>query len=348
MGLQREKGEEMTRLVTLFQAVQNDAREDIDAYLEALKQETANTRLAELGDYYRFKTFWDAEIFDGNRVMLAQDLAQLMYDTSDVSGLGRLLRRYGLDSYTVGGSVHGVRNLLKTHFNLSRYAPQVSFATYRHFLMAGMKGETDLARKVCSYLLKMEEDGRVNEAMPKPRSAIELLREGLYEVDTKADGAVKDAREAKVIAINAQHTALSVKKKLLDENAARLKRAQSYLPGEFQARMRSLVNEFANYHCLRCHHEMTLEENLLHSIEVDEVFPRAHGGNRTWDNVQAICRDCNGLKRDAAQRGEFMGRWDFRTSTFRAACEREQRKYNRRMQRRENPMPLFPDEGVAG
>lgn len=337
----------MTALVTLLQAVQNDARADIDAFLAALKQESANKRLDELSAIYHFKTFWDAGAFEGNRVMLAQDLAQLMYDTTSTASLGKLLRRYDLDLLALGTSFHHGNRLIKTYFNLSRHTSQQSFATYQHFLMAGMKGETELARKVCAYLLAMEEQARVSDTLQdqQPRSAIDILREGWLVHDKEIDAIKQEAHAAKVIAINAQHTALSVKKAFLEDNEARMRRRQSYLPGDINARMRGLIHQFANYHCLRCHHEMTLEDGLPHSIEIDEVHPRAHGGNRTWDNIQALCKTCNLLKRDAAAGGEFMGRWDFRTPIFHAACAREKDKYDRHMRKLEHPYPLFPETG---
>jgi hypothetical protein len=62
-----------------------------------------------------------------------------------------LNRRYGLALYSPGGYSHDMNTLLKAHFRLSRFTSQVSFAALRHFLMAGMKGETELARKVCAY-----------------------------------------------------------------------------------------------------------------------------------------------------------------------------------------------------
>jgi 5-methylcytosine-specific restriction endonuclease McrA len=346
----------MTDLVTLFQALQNDARADIDAFLAALKQETANTRLDELSTIYHFKTFWDAEQFNGNRVMLAQDLAQLMHDTRMLNGLGQLLRRYGLDFYSSLGSSHYMKNLIKRHFHLSRYTPQVSFATYQHFLLAGMKGETEPARRVCAYLLAMEEQGRVTEEFQRQptRSPIELLRDVVLEdhqelvvVKKEVQEVRREVRENKVIAINAQTNIYRLQEAFVADKQARLKRAQSHLAGESDAYMRGRLFEFSTFHCLRCGIWMTLEPYLPHSCEIDEVFPRGQGHNREWDNVQALCRSCNGLKKEAQERGEWMGRWDFRTAPFRAACAREEKKYQQRQYDKAHPLPLFPDEGTV-
>lgn len=334
----------MVALVTLLQAVQNDARAEIDAFLEALKQETANARLAELSTTYTFKTFWDGEAFEGNRVMLAQDLAQVMYDTKNIAGLGTLLRRYGLDLYGLGTSKHDLWKYIKTYFNLSRHTNQVAFATYQHLLMAGMKGETEFARKVCAYVLAMEEKARVSEALDQQpqRSPVELLRDVVLDHDKRLECVEKKVHDTNVIAINAQTNILRLHEVVVIEKQARLHRAQSYLPGEYNARMRSRIFEFAAYHCLRCGVWMTLEDELPTSCEIDEVYPRGQGGNRAWDTIQALCRKCNGLKKDAQQRGEWMGQWDFRTPIFHAACDREQRKYEHRMRSKEAPLPLFP------
>lgn len=352
----------MSELITLFKAVQTDARADIDAFLAALKQETANARLEELSAIHNFKTLWDPQQFDGNRIMLAQDLSQIMYGTSDVSSLGKLLRRYDLGLYTIGTSVHDGRKSIKVHFNLSRHAPQQSFATWTHFLMAGMKGETLLARQVCAYLLAMEEQGRIAEAQ-QPLSLRDMFIKGWIEHDDRLDGhdkhleandkeianAKQEAKEAKVIAINAQTASLRTEQAFVEAQKARLQRAQMHLEGEHDSYMRARLYEFCLGHCPRCKVRLTLEYGHPHSIEIDEVVPRAHGGNRAWDNVQPLCRTCNGLKRDAAKRGEWLGRWDFRNKDIISGCDREQRKYNRRMNAKDNPLDpwLFPDEGVA-
>jgi hypothetical protein len=134
--------------------------------------------------YNGFKTFWEPTAFGGWRVLLGQDLADVMYKTRDVRTLGQLLRRYHLDLLDIRASQHDIATL-KAHFGLAKTVSQVSFATWKHFLMAGMKGETDTARKVCAYILEAEKQVRIYEEMQhiqRPKSAIELLRDGVLEV----------------------------------------------------------------------------------------------------------------------------------------------------------------------
>jgi 5-methylcytosine-specific restriction endonuclease McrA len=153
-----------------------------------------------------------------------------------------------------------------------------------------------------------------------------------------------DVVEAKRIATHAEHVALRTQRDLVIYKQNQLKRAQTYLPGEANARMRSLIYEWSAGKCLRCRITMTLDDGLPNSCEIDEVLPRAQGGNRTWDNIQALCRQCNGERGDAAQRGVNVAlSWDFRQGhpTFIAACEREQRAYERRCIAQKDDYPLF-------
>lgn len=45
-------------------------------------------------------------------------------------------------------------------------------------------------------------------------------------------------------------------------------------------------------------------QNKPQSPEVDHIVPISQGGGHTWDNVQCLCRKCNGLKR-AQTRGQL-------------------------------------------
>jgi 5-methylcytosine-specific restriction endonuclease McrA len=69
-----------------------------------------------------------------------------------------------------------------------------------------------------------------------------------------------------------------------------------------EAEMRAKLYEFAEGHCLRCGVQMTLEEGQPTSICVDLVRPRASGGLRTWDNVQALCQTCTDWRAAALTR----------------------------------------------
>jgi hypothetical protein len=84
-------------LIELYGAVQNEKYEAVQAYLDALDKESANKRLADVAEHYGFPTLAGRDLLDGWRVMLARDLAHVMYDTSDIMTLSQLLRRKGVE-----------------------------------------------------------------------------------------------------------------------------------------------------------------------------------------------------------------------------------------------------------
>lgn len=98
---------------------------------------------------------------DGQAVMLARDLARLMYGDDNTAPLGKLLRAYGFDFIRLGGSKLEVKTLLVDHFHLSKFDGKAAFATWQHFLIVGMYGQTEQARKVKAHLLKRETASRV-------------------------------------------------------------------------------------------------------------------------------------------------------------------------------------------
>jgi len=107
---------------------------------------------------------------------------------------------------------------------------------------------------------------------------------------------------------------------------------QKYLEGESTLRMRVRLWELAAMKCLCCGCVMTLEDGKPNSCEIDEVRPRARGGNRTWDNVEPLCHKCNQERAIAAKRGERVEySRDYRTThpAFIAGCERELQRYER-------------------
>jgi len=342
-----------TSLTQLYVAVQNDKLSMITDYVGSLYQAAANEALAGVAQYYGFPTFWAQDDFEGWRVMLGQDLAQVMYGTRNVGSAGRLLKRYGLDFLDMRAHCHD-DNALKAHFGLARSVNQISFATWKHFLIAGMKGDTPAAKKVCAYLLERERQAMVQDVYPqKSMSAIELLKtatlENYAEIQdvrgkltvvqgglSQVAGDVRDIKqqsmEAKTAAVDAQHRSMQVQQALILFKTNQAKNAQKYLEGESTLRMRVRLWELAAMKCLCCGCVMTLEDGKPNSCEIDEVRPRARGGNRTWDNVEPLCHKCNQERAIAAKRGERVEySRDYRTThpAFIAGCERELQRYER-------------------
>src|SRR5262249_8214303 len=127
--------------------VLNGRTQEARAFIMALAQERGNQHMATLAFQYGYRNWYRPEDFTAYRVILARDLSRLCYENEDTSGLGKLLRRYGLDFMTLGASVHDVQSLLRDHFGLSKHTSQANFVAWPHVLLAGAKGETEFARK---------------------------------------------------------------------------------------------------------------------------------------------------------------------------------------------------------
>jgi hypothetical protein len=75
------------------------------------------------------------------RSMLAVDLAQRWYRTSDTAGLRQLLLRYGKPLVSLRSVDHDGQQTLKQVFDLPPKASWTVFATYRHVLIACLKSQ---------------------------------------------------------------------------------------------------------------------------------------------------------------------------------------------------------------
>jgi hypothetical protein len=192
-------------------------RDEIQAFIHALATERGNKNLEAFAAYHGKPTGWWPDIFDGVRVMLARDVAQILYATDNTTALSRLCGFHHIDLYSLRASQHHVGRL-KTHFGLHKMTAQASFAAWPHVLMAAAQGETPAAQEVFAYLLKMvqfaeadqesrEQTGKgVHEnilhqgaaaAFPELRAIIELV-EGVAQARLVADEAKLGAARAEV------------------------------------------------------------------------------------------------------------------------------------------------------
>jgi len=345
--------------------MQHDQYDVIERFIADLDQFTGNKALEEVSAEFRFATFYDAEICEGWRIMVIQDLSELMYGTRDATSLRQLLQRYNADPFTFRGRMYHTLSLLKGHFAIPKTVNSISVCSWKHFLIAGMKGETPLALKIGAYLLAREQEGRIAEVLPQPRrSTHELLQMAIEEEKierqteivhvrgelTLIKGGLAEVKQSVfqvgTTAADAKNLAIENKRDFIAYTERQLKRAQSYLPGEITSQIRGLLFEWAAFKCLRCDKVMTLTEGLHNSCEIDEVRPRRRGGRRTWNNIQALCRQCNQLRALADQRGEKVEwTWDFRAKRagFWAKCSEAHEDYERRRSQGKKKFPLFPD-----
>ena len=160
-----EIDEQVLSIYELDEAIQNNCLEDVKAYLEAVSLASANDALMAYGQHFNFLTaIVDAPPMDGQAVMLGKDLAKLSYGTPNTAGLKQILSRHGLDLLTIRSITHDVKQFLAERFNLHKKDGRTTFATYKHFLLVAMHGETQAARQIKAHILKAEEAGRIRRA----------------------------------------------------------------------------------------------------------------------------------------------------------------------------------------
>jgi hypothetical protein len=201
---------------------------EIQAFIHALAKERGNKNLEVFAGHHGKPTGWWPGAFDGARVMLARDVAQILYATEDTSSLRRLCRSHSIDLYSLVGSGNHYQTLIKNHFGLHKMTSKLSFATWPHILMAAAQGATRAAQEVFAYLLKMVEFAEADQesreqtgmgvqeniqnqsaaaAFPELRAIIELV-ESVAQARIVADEAKLHAAQAEVkaeMAIRQQH-----------------------------------------------------------------------------------------------------------------------------------------------
>jgi len=101
--------------------------------VRAAKLAAENSQLSRASEEYGFQTY-EGEAFGGQRVMLARDVAQLMYGANNVTNLRKLMSVYGLDFLRLGGDGSYYHRLLKDHFGLSKFDSEASFGGQRVML----------------------------------------------------------------------------------------------------------------------------------------------------------------------------------------------------------------------
>jgi hypothetical protein len=136
----------------------------VRAFFEAADLVACNDLLLEAGKQYGFHTeVIEAPPANGQRLMLARDLSRIMYERDDSNKLGELLRRYVMDFLSIRAFSHDGSKLLRQQFRLNKFDGKSVFCTWNHFVLVGMYGQTEAARKVRSQLLQDHRAWRINQ-----------------------------------------------------------------------------------------------------------------------------------------------------------------------------------------
>lgn len=146
----------MKSLIFLEEALLENDSGKISGYFANIDRQTANEAMVKAGEQFGFKTL---EIM-GMRVAKMEDAARIL-GYSKAWGLSKLLDGYQIMTYKVGSVLPHVVRKLREAFSLSPKDNETTFITWDAFLIGGMHGQNEEARKVKLYLLKMETVGRV-------------------------------------------------------------------------------------------------------------------------------------------------------------------------------------------
>jgi hypothetical protein len=148
-------------LLDLQVAIDAGKDEDIRAFYQACDVLSGNDQLLEMGQRHGFETFLvEADPFP-KRVMLARDLVKIMYTTTSTTPVRLLLARHNFEFTAIGAFDHGNQKLLRHVFRLDPSDGRTTFATWEHYLLVAMYGQTEQARKVRAYIMQAEAAARV-------------------------------------------------------------------------------------------------------------------------------------------------------------------------------------------
>lgn len=143
-------------LNTLQIALINNDTIGVREVIDELDRRTENEMFRQAGEHFGFIT---AEA-GGRRVAYLPELSRI-FGYSDPSGLRKLVERYGLESYFLGGYGQNVRQLMLQAFGIHKFSANATFVTWSAFLVAGMVATTPAADKVKLYLLECERTARL-------------------------------------------------------------------------------------------------------------------------------------------------------------------------------------------
>jgi hypothetical protein len=173
---------EMCNLPALMHSIENLDIEGARQWVsdaEAKYFHVANDFLQQLGEHEGFPT---VEV-NARRYMAGKDLGRLTFGT-DSGNLRRLIEPYGEKLITL----QQLDTEYQVQVNQILGVPKrkdITLATWRHVVIAGLQGKTEFARRIRAYALKVEVVGMVSLAeqverrRPRVLPAIALLDERL-------------------------------------------------------------------------------------------------------------------------------------------------------------------------
>lgn len=149
----------MRSLIFLEEALLENSQEKISGYFSEIDRQTSNEVMRKAGEQFGFKTC------EANGMVMANlsETARIL-GYADPSSWGKLLERYQIMTYQIGWYGHDARTRMRETFGLKDKDSRAVFHSWDGFLIGGMFGQNEAAKKVKLYLLKMETVGRVSLA----------------------------------------------------------------------------------------------------------------------------------------------------------------------------------------
>lgn len=187
----------MKSLMYLEAALLEGKTEMVSEYFSDIDRHTSNDMMKKAGLQFGFKTL------EVNGMVLAKmEGTALILGYADVRGLSKLMDAYQIMTYKIGWFPPEVVSKMRETFDLSEKDSRATFISWDAFLVAGIYGQNEEARKVKVYLLKMETVGRVALATdPKfeyvaknhELKRLEMSLKYICRIEGMKDGTYKDA-----------------------------------------------------------------------------------------------------------------------------------------------------------
>jgi len=149
----------MRSLIYLEEALLENSQEKVSGYFSEIDRQTSNVAMRRAGEQFGFKT---CEV--NGMVIAKMEAAAHILGYSTPWGLSKLLASYQIMTPEIGWFLPEVVTRIRKAFDLSIKDSKAIFITWDGFLVAGMFGQNEEARKIKLYLLKMETVGRVSLA----------------------------------------------------------------------------------------------------------------------------------------------------------------------------------------
>lgn len=137
-------------------ALLEGSNEQVSEFFSEMDRKSANEMMRKAGEQFGFAT-----MAVNGMVVAKMATASNILGYSDPSGLSKLLERYQIMTYQIGWFGHDVRTMMRKTFDLSEKDSKATFITWDAFLLVSMYGQTEAAKKMKLYLLKMEAIARV-------------------------------------------------------------------------------------------------------------------------------------------------------------------------------------------